>query len=86
MSEDTKSQGNNASWNKNLEALLVSALQKAKDDGKWGDNNPKPAAWTDCVTKLAGSEKQSGGAAKNAIFIKSRWQKVCFHCLFWIAH
>lgn len=68
MSEDTKIQGNNASWNKDLEALLVCALQKAKDEGKWGDNNPKPAAWTDYVTKLAGSEKQSGGGSKKCHF------------------
>ncbi len=39
-------------WTPEYESTLVQALIKAKHEGKWGDNNPKPVAWTACVTAL----------------------------------
>ena len=79
-----------AVWKCNDEATFVRALKKAKGQGKWCDNNPKPAAWTVCVDELAGSEKMSGGIAKNVDTVKRRWQHVsasqisCIVCAFTI--
>jgi hypothetical protein len=74
----------NAKWSCEVEAILIQALLKAKEERKWGDNNPKPVAWTACVAALSGSEKTNGGVPKNAKAIKSRWQRVCayqiLHC------
>jgi hypothetical protein len=69
----------NATWSRNDEAILVRALKKAKDDGQWGDNNPKDVAWNACVAALHGSEKVSGGAPKNAKVVRRRWQRVRTH-------
>jgi hypothetical protein len=66
----------NCTWSRDDEATLVFTLKKAKEDMKWGDNNPKEVTWTLCVAALSGSEKISGGAAKNAKVIKNRWQRV----------
>jgi hypothetical protein len=68
-----------AVWTRNDEATLVHSLKKAKDDGKWGDNNPKGTAWTACVAALSGSENVSGGGPKTAKAIKNRWQRVRVH-------
>lgn len=68
-----------STWSGDDEAMLVRTMKKAKEDGKWGDNNPKPTAWTACVEALSGSEGASGGAPKGAKAIKSRWQRVCAH-------
>ena len=67
---------NNATWSCDDQLTLVRALKKAKRDGKWGDNNPKEAAWTFCVGELSGSEKLSGGVAKDAKAVRRRWQRV----------
>jgi hypothetical protein len=66
-------------WTCDNEATLARALKKAKQDGKWGDNNPKVATWTVCVTALTGSEKVSGGLAKDTPIIKWKWQRVHDH-------
>jgi hypothetical protein len=65
-------------WTSADEAVLVETLVKEKAKGMWGDNNPKPAAWTACEAALAGSEKVSGGGPKvvAAITGKSQWQRV----------
>ena len=64
-------------WSQSDEAVLLDTLADEKRDGKnWGDNNPKPAAWTKCEEALKGSEKRSGGIAKTAKAIKSRWNWV----------
>jgi hypothetical protein len=68
----------NVSWSRDDEATLVHALKKAREENKWGDNNPKPAAWTFCVAQLSGSEGGSG-RPKDVKAIKSRWQRVCAH-------
>jgi hypothetical protein len=72
-------------WRCDDEWALVRALKKAKEDSKWGDNNPKEAAWTFCVMALSGSKRESGGLPKNANVIRRRWQCVCahyLHCLY----
>jgi hypothetical protein len=51
-------------------------LTKAKEDIKWGDNNPKEMAWTACVAALVGSETLSGEVAKDSKAVKRRWQRV----------
>ena len=66
-------------WSCDDEATLVRTLKKAKEDGKWGDNNPKPTAWTACVEVLSNSKKASGGVPKGAKSIKNRWQCVCVY-------
>jgi hypothetical protein len=63
-------------WTSADEALLVQTLQIQKADGNWGDNNPKPTAYTACEAALSGGEKLSGGSAKSVQAIKSRWQRV----------
>ena len=63
-----------ATWSLDDGATLLRTLKKTKEDGKWGDNNPKDAAWTVCVGALYGSEKVSGGVAKDVKIIKNRWQ------------
>ena len=73
---------NNAAWNNDDEATLVCTLKRTKDEKKWGDNNPKPIVWTICVEALHGSEKISGGTAKDVNAIKRRWQRVRSH---WIS-
>jgi hypothetical protein len=79
-----------AMWSCDDEATLVRALKKAKDDRKWGDNNPKEVAWTVCVVALSGSETVSGGVAKDAKVVRRRWQRVsvyhisCIVCAFTI--
>lgn len=71
-----------STWSADDQEKLVHALKKAKEDGKWGDNNPKEAAWTICVEELSGSEKVSGGVAKEAKACKRRWQRVCAHHIY----
>ena len=68
-------------WTRDDEATLVRALRKAKEEAKWGDNNPKPATWTACVEALAGSERVSGGQPKDARAVKRRWQRVSAHSI-----
>jgi hypothetical protein len=67
-------------WTAAAEALLVETLIKQKLTGNWGDNNPKPVAWTACENALAGSEEASGGCPKTVVAIKSRWQRVRASC------
>jgi hypothetical protein len=69
----------NVVWSDDDEALLVHKLKVAKEEKLWGDNNPKDKAWTFCVEALAGSEKVSGGAAKDSKALKRRWQRVRVH-------
>ena len=59
----------NATWNRTDKATLVRTLMKAKEDGKWGDNNPKEAAWSACVAALAGSEKGNGEGTKTIMVV-----------------
>ena len=68
-----------STWTRDNEATLVHALKAAKEDGKWGDNNPKEQTWTACVEALSGSEEKSGGKPKNVDAVKRRWQRVCAH-------
>jgi hypothetical protein len=67
-------------WTVADEATLLQTLRGEKANGSWGDNNPKPSAYTACELALAGSEKVSGGGSKGVSAIKSRWQRV--HCSF----
>jgi hypothetical protein len=57
-------------WTRDDETALVRTLKTAKDEGKWGDNNPKDSAWTICVKALSGSKKKSGGIPKATKAIK----------------
>jgi hypothetical protein len=64
-------------WSQSDEALMLDTLTDMKREGKhWGDNNPRPEAWTKCEGVLKGSEKRSGGGPKTAKSIKSRWNRV----------
>jgi hypothetical protein len=49
----------NAIWSRDDKSILIRTLKRAKEDSKWGDNNPKEAAWTACVAALLDSEKIS---------------------------
>jgi hypothetical protein len=86
MDKDNKNPGSkdkgNTKWNRDDEAMLVQTLIKAKEDKKWGDNNPKPSAWTACAAALSGSEIITGGIAKNIKAIKTRWQRICAYHIF----
>jgi len=75
--KDEQTGGENSKWSEADDALLVETMTLQKAEGGWGDNNPKPIAWTACEKALAGSEKESGGARKGITVLKSRWQKVC---------
>jgi hypothetical protein len=66
-----KKEKNSTAWTKVDEATLVQTLIKQKLHGNWGDNNPRPVAFTKCEKALAGSEARSGGTAKNVIAIKN---------------
>jgi hypothetical protein len=68
-----------ATWSCNDESVLIRMLKRAKEKGKWGDNNPKEVAWRSCIIMLSGSEKALGGAAKTVKVIRSRWQCVHAH-------
>ena len=46
-------------WSSADEAMLVETLAAEKANGNWGDNNPKPVAWTAVVNALRGSSKGS---------------------------
>jgi hypothetical protein len=65
-------------WSQADDMTLLHMLATEKNEGHWGDNNPKPTVWVECAQALAGSEKQLGGITKQASTIKGRWQKVCF--------
>ena len=71
MAQDPKSK-----WTTADEATLVEVLLREKNRGNWGDNNPKPSAWTAAESALTGSEMVSGGGPKTVSTIKSRWQRV----------
>ena len=90
MSNSAKTGGTkdkaNSTWTSENEATLVRALKKAKEDGNWGDNNPRKVAWTSCVRVLSGSEEKSGGIAKDVDVIKRRWQRVCTHHILYHLH
>jgi hypothetical protein len=58
-------------WTSADEALLIETLAREKAKGNWGDNNPKPMAFTSCEVALAGSESVSGSIAKGIQAIKS---------------
>lgn len=73
-----KKEKTSTAWTKLDEATLVQTLIKQKLLGNWGDNNPKPVAFTECEKALVGSEARSGGTAKNVMAIKNRWQRVQF--------
>ena len=84
MDNETKAKSNNkdkinVTWSRSDESTVVQTLKKAKENGMWGDNNPKDVAWTSCVTALSGSENVSGGGPKDAKAIKRRWQRVRDH-------
>ncbi|KII90635.1 hypothetical protein PLICRDRAFT_174017 [Plicaturopsis crispa FD-325 SS-3] len=55
-----------ASWSAADDRILVTALLKEKEAGSQADNSWKPVAWTNAAKALVGSEKTSGGKAKNA--------------------
>jgi hypothetical protein len=61
----------NCSWSRDDEAVLIRALRQAKDEGKWGDNNPKDVVWPICTDALKNSEMVSGGVPKVEKAIKS---------------
>ena len=69
--ENEDSGNKNSKWSEADEALLIHTLTEQKVDGHWGDNNPKATAWQACLTALAGSEKESGGAPKGVTILKS---------------
>ena len=62
MAEDTDKK--TATWTLADDTTLVHTLANQKIAGNWGDNNPKPKAWTECEKKLEGSEIRSGGLPK----------------------
>jgi hypothetical protein len=72
MDKPNKATSGNATWSHNNEAVLIHMLKKAKEEGKWGDNNPKAAVWTVCVLALSGSEKVLGGGPKDAKVVRRR--------------
>jgi hypothetical protein len=88
MDKDNKNPGSKdkgniyTKWNRDDEVMLVQTLIKAKEDKKWGDNNPKPAAWTACAAALSGSEIRMEGIAKNVKAIKTRWQRIRAYHIF----
>jgi hypothetical protein len=51
-------------WTVANKAMLLQTLHSEKANSSWGDNNPKPSAYTTCELALAGSEKVSGGGSK----------------------
>jgi hypothetical protein len=73
MAPDTKETKSVTKWTTADEAKLIEVLVKEKRMGSWGDNNPKPSAYTAAEVALAGSEKRSGGPPKTVSAIKSRW-------------
>ena len=85
MTKKTKVKGKkdkgNAKWCCDDEATLLKNLKRTRGEGKWGDNDPKPAAWNECITALLGSEIRTGGIAKNVSALKSRWQHVRDYCI-----
>ena len=76
----------NAKWTEADESLFVETLTAWKQEGAWGDNNPKSTAWHACRDALAGSEKVSSGAPKSITVLKSRWQKVSQLITFMYVH
>jgi hypothetical protein len=72
MDKPNKATSGNATWSYNNEAVLICTLKKAKEKGKWGDNNPKVAVWTVCILTLSSSEKVSGGGLKDAKVVRRR--------------
>ena len=74
MAEDTDKK--TATWTLADDTTLVHTLADQKIAGNWGDNNPKPKAWTECEKKLEGSEICSGGLPKIGNILRNRWQKV----------
>src|ERR1700677_180220 len=58
--KDEQTGGENSKWSEADAALLVETMTLQKAEGGWGDNNPKPIAWTACEKALARSEKESG--------------------------
>jgi hypothetical protein len=68
-----------ATWSCDDKSVLICTLKRAKEEGKWGDNNPEEVAWRSCVIMLSGSKKASGGAAKTVKVVRSRWQHVHAH-------
>lgn len=84
MDNDTKTSSKdkvNAIWSRDDESILIRTLKRPKEDSKWGNNNPKEAAWMACVAVLLDSKKISGGAPKSVKVVKRRWQCVRAHAL-----
>ena len=65
-----------ATWTLADDTTLVHTLANQKITGNWGDNNPKPKAWTECEKKLEGGEICLGGLLKIGNILRNRWQKV----------
>jgi hypothetical protein len=72
MDKPNKATSGNATWFHNNEAVLIHVLKKAKEKGKWGDNNPKVVVWTVFVLALSNSEKVLGGEPKDAKVVRRR--------------
>jgi hypothetical protein len=72
----TDKEKSSTKWSSSDEATLISTLCTEKRLGNWGDNNPKPSAYTACERALRDSKKISGGVHKGVSAIKSRWQRV----------
>jgi hypothetical protein len=51
-------------WSHNDKWILIHTLKRAKEEGKWGNNNPKEVAWKSYVIALFGSKKVSGRGGK----------------------
>ena len=75
--DEKKERPSAVKWTQANEVTMVHMLDEAKKiKGHWGDNNPKPPAWTMCKEALKGSEKRSGGVPKTTKSISNRWNQV----------
>jgi hypothetical protein len=41
-----------ATWSHDDELVFIHMLKRAKEEGKWSDNNPKEIAWRSCIVAL----------------------------------
>jgi hypothetical protein len=71
-----------AKWNAVCDATLVEVLCGERDKGfQTSNGNWHACAWAEAEKKLAGTELQSGGVAKNARNCQDRWTAVSLRSL-----
>jgi hypothetical protein len=67
----------NAKWTTADDATLVATLREQQAAGNQADSGWKACVWVAAAQALAGSEVQSGGAAKKAKGCSDHWSLVC---------